>query len=184
MNNRPFIKFLLCAGIPLLILFSMTATPLLTILFGQEIVIKTQPVDPRDVFRGDYVALGYEINEIPLDRVPPAFKDEAQWQALHSAPLYVILKKDGEFHVVDRVLFEKPKDGVYLKAYFQDPVWPQGAAYQGDMNIVGIRVTYNLDQYFLPENTGTSLESLSRRGQLSAWVKVWKGYATLIAIRP
>src|SRR5512142_2691329 len=32
---------------------------------GDEIVLATVPVDPRDLFRGDYVTLRYEISTIP-----------------------------------------------------------------------------------------------------------------------
>jgi uncharacterized membrane-anchored protein len=184
MNNRALLKFLICALIPLLILGSMSITPLLTLMYGQEIAIKTKPVDPRDVFRGDHVILSYEINEIAIDKVPPVFKDETQWQKLYRKPLYVILKKEGEFHVVDRAVFEKPSEGIYLKAYVQSQSWPQGAVFQGQQNVIGIQVSYNLDQFFVPENTGTSLEFLSRRGQLTAFVKVWNGYSTLVDVRP
>lgn len=184
MNNRPLLKFLICVGIPLLILAGMTVTPLMTLMVGQEIMIKTMPVDPRDVYRGDYVVLNYEINEIPIDRVPALFKDEEQSYRLRWKPLYVLMKKEGEYYTVDRAAFEKPAEGIYLKAYFQHHIWPQTAVYQGQQNITGIRVTYNLDQYFLPENTGTSLEFLSQRGQLIALVKVWNGYSTLVKIRP
>ncbi len=184
MNNRPLLKFLICVGIPLLILMGMTITPMLTILYGQEIQIKTKPVDPRDVFRGDHVVLSYDINDIGIDAVPAVFKDETQTQKHSSKPLYVLLKKAGEFYVVDHAAFEKPSEGIYLKAYFQYTNWPAGAVYQGQPNITGIHVTYNLDQYFVPENTGTSLEFLSSRGQLTALVKVWNGYSTLITVRP
>ena len=33
---------------------------------GQEILLKVEPVDPRDLLRGDYVRLGYEISRIPV----------------------------------------------------------------------------------------------------------------------
>ncbi len=184
MNNRSLSKLLLCAGIPLFILVSLTITPLLTLAFGQEIMIKTRPVDPRDVFRGDHVVLSYDINEITIDKAPAVFKDEDQWQGLYRKSLYVVLKKEGDYYTVDSAVFDKPKEGIYLKAYYQSPVWDQGAVYQGDQNITGIQVTYNLDQFFVPENTGMSLELLSQRGQLNAWVKVWNGYSTLVEIKP
>ncbi len=184
MNNKPFLKFLLCAAIPLVILLAMTITPLLTLQLGQEIKIKTMPVDPRDIFRGDYVTLNYEINEIPIEKAPAVFKEEKNWSEQRRTALYVILKKDGDYYVVDHAVLEKPKDGIYMKGYYEWPVWPQNAVYQGDQNIIGIRVSYNLDQYFLPENTGKSLEYLSQRGQLDAFVKVWNGYSTLVSIRP
>jgi uncharacterized membrane-anchored protein len=38
--------------------------------FGREIRLRAQPVDPLDVFRGNYVVLRYEISSLPvLDEV-------------------------------------------------------------------------------------------------------------------
>ena len=34
--------------------------------FGQEIKLKAQPIDPLDVFRGNYVVLRYEISNLPV----------------------------------------------------------------------------------------------------------------------
>jgi uncharacterized membrane-anchored protein len=36
---------------------------------GTKILLKTQPVDPRDLFRGDYVRLGYEISSIDVSQL-------------------------------------------------------------------------------------------------------------------
>ena len=33
---------------------------------GTEVLLKVEPVDPRDLLRGDYVSLGYEISRIPV----------------------------------------------------------------------------------------------------------------------
>ena len=33
-------------------------------------ISKTRPVDPRDLFRGDYVILNYEISNVNLEDVP------------------------------------------------------------------------------------------------------------------
>ena len=33
---------------------------------GQEVVLKVEPIDPRDLLRGDYVRLGYEIGQVPV----------------------------------------------------------------------------------------------------------------------
>jgi len=38
-----------------------------TLQTGEEVLLKTTPVDPRDLFRGDYVILNYEISRLNLD---------------------------------------------------------------------------------------------------------------------
>lgn len=177
-------RFLICTAIPALILIAMTLVPLMTLNFGQEIKIKTLPVDPRDVFRGDYVTLNYEINELPMDRVPEVFKDETAWQKMRNVPLFVVLKQNGAYYEADYATFQRPASGIYLKGHFQWVVWgPADVEFKGS-GATGIRLTYNLDQFFVPENTGRSLEELSRQGSLNAVVKVWNGYATLMRIEP
>jgi GDYXXLXY protein len=32
---------------------------------GTEVTLQTRPVDPRDLLRGDYVVLGYDISQLP-----------------------------------------------------------------------------------------------------------------------
>lgn len=184
MTKNTFAKYWLCAAIPVIILAALTVTPLLTIMLGQEVRIKTLPVDPRDVFRGDYVRLNYEINEIPSGQYPEVFNDQEKWGRLQDKALYVILKKEKDYYIVDRAVEEKPENGLYVKGHFQWGVWAQTANYKGDENLKGIRVAYNLDQFFVPENTGKSLEFLSQRGQLIAVIKVWKGFSTLVRIEP
>ena len=44
---------------------------------GVDVVLKTAPVDPRDLLRGDYVILTYDISTIPADKVTGGFPTEA-----------------------------------------------------------------------------------------------------------
>lgn len=37
-----------------------------TVLTGEEVVLETAPVDPRDLFRGDYATLSYEISTLTV----------------------------------------------------------------------------------------------------------------------
>lgn len=56
---------------------------------GQDIVFQTEPVDPRDLMRGDYVVLGYEISNIArsaIQGVRPA----------GSRTVYVAVKPDAK----------------------------------------------------------------------------------------
>jgi len=41
---------------------------------GQEILMKTRPVDPRDILRGDYVILNYDLREYKVDVDDDRFK--------------------------------------------------------------------------------------------------------------
>src|SRR6185437_13702730 len=55
--------------------------------FGDEIKLKTVPVDPRDLLYGDYVTLGYEIS-----RLEPALWKGGEELPKTGSRVYVLLK--------------------------------------------------------------------------------------------
>ncbi|OPJ54927.1 GDYXXLXY domain-containing protein [Alkalithermobacter paradoxus] len=176
-------RYILVGILPIIILVSMTITPLNTYLNGVEIVIETMPYDPRDVFRGDHVVLNYKINEVDLDKLPAEFRniDDINWHTMRNKKLYTVLVKKGDFYEVDYVTFEKPKNKLFLNARYQYPIWNYEDT-KDKPELKGAFLSYNLDKYFVPENTGRRLEDLSVRGKLKAKVKVLNGYSLLVDI--
>ncbi len=78
MKNNIREKYIGAVIIPIVILLSMTALPLSALFFGEEIKLETEPYDPRDLFRGDYVALSYKINEVDIDKFPETLVEAAK----------------------------------------------------------------------------------------------------------
>jgi len=60
-------KFILIICLQVLLLFGIIGYREYWIATGDKVVLKTMPVDPRDIFRGDYVNLTYEITNLLLD---------------------------------------------------------------------------------------------------------------------
>lgn len=58
-------KFALAIALQLLLLAGLLGFRQYTLLTGQRIWLRTVPVDPRDMFRGDYVTLSYQVSRIP-----------------------------------------------------------------------------------------------------------------------
>lgn len=161
--------FILAVAIPLLILLAMTIKPQATVLFGQEIVLETKAFDPTDLFRGDYVAISVAISEIPKSKVTlPIDK-------VLSKNLYVSLKQEGKYYVVDQVSEMKPKQGVYLRGKFQE-------IYNEFNNADQYRVDYSLDKYFIKQGSGGALQQDSYRGDLVGTVKVLGGYGVVTGL--
>lgn len=182
-GNRYLVAFL----VMFFMLISMTVQPMMTNTFGKEITIKTKPFDPRDVFRGDYVQLYYDINDITLDRLEDRIlnmKDKKEdydpFKVLRGKKLYVTLKEDKGFYIVDKVTLKKPKDGIFIMAKYSHPVFAENT----NGKITGIAVDYRLDKYFLPENTGKELEQKALQGEIYAKIKVYRGYSLLREIYP
>jgi len=96
---------------------------------GPRYLLQTRPVDPRDLLRGDYVILGYEISTPPKewrDANPPA------------GPVFVRLKADGRFWIIDRIATAPDGDeGPWLRARWN-----------------GNRLDYGIGKYFVPEGRG------------------------------
>ncbi|TGE39026.1 hypothetical protein E4K67_06045 [Desulfosporosinus fructosivorans] len=161
--------FLLAVAIPLLILLAMTIKPQATVVFGQEIILETKAYDPTDVFRGDYVAINFAISDVPKSKV------DLPIDKINNKNLYVSLRQEGKYYVVDQVSETKPKQGVYLKGKFQE-------IYNEFNGAGGYRVDYSLDKYFLEQGSGKELEQESFKGGLDGTVKVLGGYGVLTGI--
>ena len=62
MSSKKTLVFWILVGIQALVVLAMVALHQSVILYGKTIVLKTQPVDPHSIFRGDYARLSFEIN--------------------------------------------------------------------------------------------------------------------------
>ena len=60
---------------------------------GQDVLLKVEPVDPRDFLRGDYVILTYEIRNVPVKLVANAPAGEFTSEG---GPIFVRLAKDAD----------------------------------------------------------------------------------------
>lgn len=103
--------------------------------FGASILVRVVPVDPRDLLRGQYLNLAYEFSR-PWDSTV------AHLQIPSDAPVWVVLRREGRFHVPQRLSLARP---VVLEA---DEVAFQGYAH-------GRSYAFGVERYFVPEGTAT-----------------------------
>ncbi len=57
---------------------------------GERVLLRTVPVDPRDILRGDYVRLSYDISTLDLDRL------EGEDKFVRNENVYVVLRKNAD----------------------------------------------------------------------------------------
>src|SRR4051812_5639562 len=112
MNKRAK-QLVLACFVPVLILLGMCFTPLYTLLNGEDIVLQTKPLDPSDLFRGDYVTLQYEAEEVPIKLVDKAVVTQLQNRG-GGFEVFVLLEKKNGVHTPIKVSLEKPDKGVFL----------------------------------------------------------------------
>ena len=122
---------------------------------GKEVLLKVEPVDPRDLLRGDYVRLGYEIRNVPvklLDNAPSgAFVTE-------EGPVFVRLGKDddGFWRARSATLGHlsaeaAPPGQVDIRGEI-DGGWSLGPD-------ASLSVRYDIDRFYVPEGEGRDIET-------------------------
>lgn len=137
---------------------------------GVEVLLKTAPVDPRDLLRGDYVTLNYDISRVPVSTLidgPPK-------TSLNAPILSVRLKRqdDGYWGIVEssfEALDPKP-DTVVLKSLpFVGYVF-DGAPTDASQAMIG--VTYGIERYYVPEGQGRDIESARNDGRVAIAARI------------
>jgi uncharacterized membrane-anchored protein len=131
---------------------------------GREITLPIVPVDPRDLFRGEYVRLGYDAGNVPLRLLegPPPRRND---------PFYVVLeKKEGDAWSPVKVSRAMPQEAsperIVLKAR---SMWAWPKTYSANATT---RVRYGIESYFVPQGEGPRLEQLAREKKLAALIAV------------
>ncbi len=159
---------LLCAAIvfQILVLVGMVARAALPLWTGTEIRVATVPVDPRSMFRGDYVRLRYEVGTLPSD----AFS-EAQPPRVGQI-VYVSLAKgaDGHYGFAGASL-ERPAGGKFLRGRIA-------------RNHAPIRVRYGIEAFFASKEEAARLERGLLEGGVAVLMVSPDGRAALKAVVP
>lgn len=133
---------------------------------GKEVVLAIAPVDPRSLFRGDYVILNPEIARITTDQAPKSIKKNDQ--------IYVVLQEapNGTWSYIS-VLKQRPEglkqNRIAVRARVQS-VWRDRRS-----DKTNLRLRYGIESYFVPEGTGKALEKKVRERQIRAIVAVGPG---------
>ncbi|MBI4197557.1 MAG: GDYXXLXY domain-containing protein, partial [Chloroflexi bacterium] len=149
MSKRARLAFAAIVLFQLLFLAGLAAYNEVTLRTGTVVVLQTVPVDPRDLFRGDYVVLRYEISR--LDFVPPPYLNVRVFSA-PGQTAYVLLEQQGEVW--------KPR-AVARDATAQWDVFIRGTVTRIEnpqTPVTVVEVEYGIENYFVPEGTGGEIE--------------------------
>jgi uncharacterized membrane-anchored protein len=125
---------------------------------GQEARLEVVPVDPRDLFRGDYVVLGYRIGtvDMPKDVTTPFTRGQQ---------VFVTLRPDASNKAqAVAISAERPAvsgtDIVISGVVSSSSICPLNETGASDCKLgrraVGVR--YGLESYFVPEGEGRHIE--------------------------
>ncbi len=129
---------------------------------GREVVLPIVPVDPRDLFKGDFVRLAYPISTVPIRLTDGK-------NLAYNKRVYVTLQPEADASwSVAAVASDYP-----------------GTVATGQIILRGTteynnRIRFGLERYYVPEGKGPALEKLAREKKLAAIVAVdRKGIAAI-----
>ncbi|MBT8345012.1 MAG: GDYXXLXY domain-containing protein [Desulfofustis sp.] len=143
--NRRFLAIGLAMTISAQMIFLVTEylNSLWPLWFGNPIILETRPIDPRSLFRGNYVQLNYAISDISKDLTREDFKPGEVG--------YVSLKDEDGIFIATALQREKPETGIYIR---------------GRVKKVnqGLRLRYGIEAYFMPKEKALKTEQSVRQG--------------------
>lgn len=150
---KPTLKLGLVAAIAFqfLILVGMYVSAQVPLWTGEEIRLKTIPIDPRSLFRGNYARLEYEISQVSAELFPEGRK------LREGEVVYIALRpgRNGLYELAGAGL-QKPEGGIFLRGRVS------GTWFGGDSD--KYRVQYGIEAFFAPKEKALGLESDLRNG--------------------
>jgi uncharacterized membrane-anchored protein len=145
-------------------LVGMVAIKQRTLATGTPILLETAPIDPRSLFRGDYVRLNYVISSLKYAEVGGNSDFER-----HDA-VYVVLQEGEKFWEPVSVHHEMPPHGDDAVVVRGEVEWT--GIWDGGEERDGINVRYGIESYFVPEGEGIALERPEEGEEVSLLVAV------------
>lgn len=156
-------------------LVGMVAIKHRTLVTGTPVLLETMPVDPRSLFRGDYVTLNYAIGSLDYDEVGGDRDFERHDR------IYVLLH-EGETYwepvSIHREMPAREPGTIAIGGEVQySGIWVDG------QRRAGINVRYGIESYFVPEGKGREIELPRNEGKVAILVAVdGKGDAAIKAV--
>lgn len=162
MHKKPFlfVSALLSVAVLCVTLVWMIADRAAVLRDGREIVLKTEPIDPRDLLRGRYVRLNYAISRVP----PLLFKNDEIDYFDSGSTVFVRVEEgdDGFWQAVEAAVGAIP-DGADA-----DSVWIRGETrYRIASTDVPAGVLYGIERFYAPEPVAPQIEQRMRDGDVT-----------------
>jgi uncharacterized membrane-anchored protein len=121
---------------------------------GAEVRLQTRPLDPRDLLRGDYVVLGYDISQVPAG----SLKGQPAGSRNPTVFVKLVPNRDGIYEAVsvhaDPVAVVSPEVLIRGRVRYGASCGSSGTPAFCDM----LQIRYNIESYFVAEGEGKKLE--------------------------
>ena len=167
---RSSLRYLAAAVLPLGVLLWLPLEPLCVLTWGREICLAARPIDPRDPFRGDYVALEVNAASVP----EAAFQPASALSAFDRECFVTLAPEPSGLWGPSLVTLTEPGDGVYLRGRID---------FRKVGSMVHVDLGDGLRRFYVPEGTGQALERAAQDGKnYRATVRVLRGRAVIVSL--
>lgn len=122
---------------------------------GVEVIVRTAPVDPRDLMRGDYVQLRYEdISSVNVSLFAGKLPER---EGL--LPLWLTLEagEDG-LAKVKAISLEKPDSGNPGEVYLKSKPFRWTSSHSTGITNRRLALKFGIERYYVPEGEGLAIE--------------------------
>jgi uncharacterized membrane-anchored protein len=129
--------FIAAITLQVIIVFAIIISKLSVLSGGTDVLLRIEPVDPRDMLRGDYATFQYSSVSNP-----DSYLSGGQ-QIGTGDTVYVTLQQSGKYWIAHRIQKTKPLGGETIL---------KGKVSSGSGS--SIHIVYGIEQYFIPEGKG------------------------------
>jgi len=158
--NRRTVTLLVVCLVQLGLVGAATAAQLSARLTGEEYLLRVQPVDPYDPFRGAYVELTYP------DLGGPNWRQGSGWT--REGTVFLRLTQHGPYWEARTLVRTAPDSGPYLRCESE-----------------GWRLKCGIESLFLPQDEAAAMEQALSSGTMYARIKVdSRGHAAVVGLVP
>lgn len=132
---------------------------------GETVHVQVVPIDPRDLFRGNYARLQYPLSELPTSLA------EQPHRLRRGTRVYVsLVEGEGGLWQAQRITHRHPGEGTVLRGRVS---WSTAER---------SRITYGIEAWFAPKEKALALEHDLRSGGVATIKIAPSGRAALVAI--
>ncbi len=144
-------RLIAAVGLIIIVLLGFTLYSDIPLRFGKHIILRTQPVDPFDPLMGQYIAINYDISQVPGNFIL-------------GETVYVSLKKENNIWVFQSASKEKPRSGDFIRG---EALWS---------NDNSTRVDYGIETYYFERNAQFPTQNLTVEVAVasSGRAKIWQ----------
>lgn len=138
-------KVAIIVVIQILFLFGMIGVKYYILRYGTQVLLRSAPVDPWDMFKGEYVRLNYEISRVKDPDIAIEKKD------LRNKTFYVVLEKGENYWSAVSISPVRP-------ALDSNQVCIKGRVVYYDYRDNQYNMAYGIETYYVEEGTGRQIE--------------------------